>query len=489
MKTSTFVRFAVVAASVLGIPSSVLGLSASAASIDQVIVRQQWPWSTNVDVEYRLSGVTSPVDIDIRAYDGGTELDHDRLMSAVSGTRHGISKSGVGVLVIDPVKAFGKSNVVLADFKVKLSISDSAGNVNEVIYKIFDLATGGCTDVTRAELLDGEYGAVETDFGRIGEGFNTSLDANDILIWTGVTNDVAYKTTKLVMRKIPAKGKTTTIGCLDGQAQKGTTFEANSAQREVSFTNDYYMSVFELTEGQFLTLITNAPNSTLTVENDGMQFTVEPDRYVRPIQAGNIARFYLSRFPRADFAKGPFTRNDNSIIGNLRELTGLVGFDLPTEAVWEYACRAGTTNDYNNGMNYGASGFNFSALARYSANSRASASGEYAYNSANVYAMSAAEGGTAIVGSYKPNAWGLYDMHGNMFEMCLDIFSADASGLGGVDPWGPSLESGDNYNRVIKGGVYYLDARYATSSYRGSQACNTIGKNPCIGVRVCLTVY
>ena len=485
MKTSTFVRFAVVAASVLGIPSSVLGLSASAASIDQVIVRQQWPWSTNVDVEYRLSGVTSPVDIDIRAYDGSTELDHDRLMSAVSGTRHGISKSGVGVLVIDPVKAFGKSNVVLADFKVKLSISDSAGNVNEVIYKIFDLATGGCTDVTRAELLDGEYGAVETDFGRIGEGFNTSLDANDILIWTGVTNDVAYKTTKLVMRKIPAKGKTTTIGCLEEQSYSA----ANAAKRSVSFTNDYYMSVFEMTDGQFLTLVTNTTGSSLTAASDQMKFTVvEPDRYLRPVNASDVlARYKLQQWPGADACgKGAFPNNASTIIGNLRMKTGLVGFDLPTEAVWEYACRAGTKTDFNSGLNY-ADGAAFNLLARNSGNSAANAS---TYNTDAIYALSSAEGGSAIVGSYRPNAWGLYDMHGNLLEICLDRYSDDAAYQdGATDPWGPELgDLGSDKNRVAKGGCYYLDARYAHSAHRTSFNANQ-SRNPLLGVRICLTVF
>ena len=144
-----------------------------AATISGVIVRQQWPWSTDIKVEYKLSDVTSPVDVAVTAYNGGKELDSSNLQNAIRGERFGISEGGVKTFVIDPVAAFGTATDALSDFSVKLSVSESAGNMGEVLYKIFDLSNGECEDVTRAQLLNGEKGAVVTDFGKIGEGYKT----------------------------------------------------------------------------------------------------------------------------------------------------------------------------------------------------------------------------------------------------------------------------------------------------------------------------
>ncbi len=71
-----------------------LTLHSYAATINQVIVRQQWPWSTAVKVEYRLSGVTAPVDIDIAAEIDGMPVAAASRDAAVSGARHGLSSGG-----------------------------------------------------------------------------------------------------------------------------------------------------------------------------------------------------------------------------------------------------------------------------------------------------------------------------------------------------------------------------------------------------------
>ena len=126
-----------------------------------------------------------------------------------------------------------------------------------------------------------------------------------------------------------------------------------------------------------------------------------------------------------------------------KKLQGLLGsgvtVSLPTEAQWEYACRAG-------------------AQARYSFGDDESKLGEYAWYVSN-------SGSTSHpVAQKKPNAWGLYDMHGNVWEWCSDWYSESSSG--GRDPVGPLQGS----LRVDRGGCWYFTARNCRSANRSGNA-------------------
>ena len=124
--------------------------------------------------------------------------------------------------------------------------------------------------------------------------------------------------------------------------------------------------------------------------------------------------------------------DDSSIIGTLRAKTGL-NFDLPTEAQWEYACRAGTSTTYSYGN---------------------SSNGAYMwYNNNSDHDM-------CVVGTKLPNPWGLYDMHGNLSELTLNWFSNSITY--GTDPKGPSTGS----TRVARGGSWSDSASRCTSFYR-----------------------
>jgi formylglycine-generating enzyme required for sulfatase activity len=114
------------------------------------------------------------------------------------------------------------------------------------------------------------------------------------------------------------------------------------------------------------------------------------------------------------------------------------GFRLPTEGEWEYACRAGSTTEYNLG---GAE--NDLALAR---------AGWYNVNSSSK---------THPVGQKTPNAWGLYDMHGNVWEWCNDWFGSYTSGSA-TNPTG-ALNGSD---RVDRGGCWFSNANYCKSAFR-----------------------
>jgi formylglycine-generating enzyme required for sulfatase activity len=113
-------------------------------------------------------------------------------------------------------------------------------------------------------------------------------------------------------------------------------------------------------------------------------------------------------------------------------------FQLPTEAQWEYACRAGSTTAW-------CSGDDVAKLA------------DYAWHRGNA--------GEAIhpVGQKKPNAWGLYDMHGDLWEWCADVYDRRYYAASPTDdPAGPAV----NGYRVLRGGSWYLGPEYARSARR-----------------------
>ena len=135
-------------------------------------------------------------------------------------------------------------------------------------------------------------------------------------------------------------------------------------------------------------------------------------------------------------------------MGKLQAKTGLT-FDLPTEAQWEYACRAGTTTALNSGKN-------LTSIVQDAAMDEV---GRYYYN------QSDGKGGYSQhtkVGSYLPNAWGLYDMHGNVYEWCLDWYNRSYGTVAVSDPLGPTTGS----NRVFRGGGWYHAARICRSANR-----------------------
>lgn len=400
-----------------------------AATIDKVIVRQQWPWSTDVKVEYRLTGVTSPVDVSVVAYDGDTPLDSSKIAAATKGDVYGVSADGDHSLVIDPVAAFGADHAAIPSFNVELSLSDSAAKTTEVLYKIIDLDNFTAQDVTRADFLNGKMGTYETDFGAIGENYWTALQ--DVLIWTGVTNVPAYKTSKIVMRRVPAKdvtycmgnnpGNHTTSGC-DGSAM-------------VTLTNDFYLSVFEVTEGQYkrMTAVGGAIGTAPSSRGDDYPVTSLSYNALR----GDPANW-------TDWPENQYAVASGTAVAKLRANMPGYLFDLPTEAQWEYACRAGTTNNTYTGIR-ATSSSKLTAMLQ-----------EVAWVSGNT--------DTLMVGGLKrPNALGFYDMLGNAAEHCRDLIegtgttqSQNPPALSGevTEPYGMSEGTAANHNINSRGGGY-----------------------------------
>jgi formylglycine-generating enzyme required for sulfatase activity len=131
----------------------------------------------------------------------------------------------------------------------------------------------------------------------------------------------------------------------------------------------------------------------------------------------------------------------------LSQATGKT-YRLPTEAEWEYACRAGTTTAFSVGDSLSSEQANFN--------------GNYPYGNAPKGKWLQR---TVEVGSYQPNAWGLYNMHGNVWEWCWDWYG-DYSQSPNADPTGPSTGS----DKVFRGGSWDSVAEFARSANRGKLA-------------------
>ena len=492
-KTTALKAFAI---TILHFTFSILHFTAQGAVIQQVIVRQQWPWSTDIKVEYKLAEVTAPVDISVKAYNGNVELPLPG--EAITGDLYGISESGIGQFVIDPVKAFGNEKVAIADFRVELEVTDSPANMLEALYKIYDLEGGGCTDVTRADLLNGKYGTIETNYAALGKSFlstsNYTTPVTDVLIWTGVTNSEEYVTTKLVMRKIPAAGQTFTIGSPTTEiGRKNTdkskvdgvvsTISGRETQHSVTLTKDFYLGVFEVTQYQWWKIMGAWPSAWSLVEC----------RNARPVEKVSYDNIRGTGIGSTWPTNATHAVLSTSFLGKLRAaLDGSPKLDLPTEAQWEYACRAKQTAAWYTGYSPADTYF-YSNPANLRTCARFIMNGGYvtnAYPKADHYTSLGTTNGTARVGSYLPNAYGLYDMLGNVGEWCLDwfgMFTADAE----TDPLGPSYDDAppSEYgfrNRVLRCANYVTDHSTVRAAMRGHNTWSSSDSNS--GFRLCLTV-
>jgi formylglycine-generating enzyme required for sulfatase activity len=139
-------------------------------------------------------------------------------------------------------------------------------------------------------------------------------------------------------------------------------------------------------------------------------------------------------------------------------------YRLPTEAEWEYACRAGTSTPFHTGATISTDQANYD--------------GKYTYGN-GVKGVSRQK--AVAVGSFKPNPWGLYDMHGNVFEWCSDWYGKYPQGEA-TDPTGPKQGA----LRVLRGGSARDVPAACRSAHRSKNSPN--GRYNLIGFRVALDV-
>lgn len=209
-------------------------------------------------------------------------------------------------------------------------------------------------------------------------------------------SDRIYKTGKLVMRKVPAAGVIWRMGISDANDQ---------TPHYVQLDEDYYLGVYPLTRQQYY-LMNNKVNASYGYER--AETAEGEDERSRACGALSFASLRGSS-KGLEWPNGARHEVDaDSAIDRLRKMTGLF-FDLPTEAQWQFACRAGSGSDLYTGKDYSEA--EVARLAWFDTNSKV------------MTATGTEKSGTHEVGLKTPNVWGFYDMLGNVSELCLDRYS------------------------------------------------------------------
>ena len=404
-----------------------LGIAAqtfAAVTVTNVVCKQRYPWNGLVDIDYEI--LSDDAEGQYFVYPKGEDR---RLGTPI--IMHTLSGDGA----IDPV-GVGQHRMIW-DAKADMPAfhtSDFAVTIQAISqgaqYLVVDLSGG-----TNAVTYPVRYSTTPPD----------------------ITTDKC-RTTELWLRLVLPG--TFMMGSPETEKYRSS----NEQQHVVRLTRPYYIGVFEITQKQWM-LISGTTNA---VRHAGDCRPIDKVSYnmVRGSYAG-------AKWPQSD------TVDDNTFIGVLRHKSSLK-FDLPTEAQWEYACRAGTTNRWNNGIETGdydpstfggyPHSYNLAKLGRYTGNT---GDGRESYKE------------HTKVGSYLPNDLGIYDMHGNVREWCRDAYKTILPNYADIDPVGADMVD----VRSIRNGSFRDLASLCRSARRNGLSPSTSGGDGDIGFRVvCLPV-
>ncbi len=374
---------------------------ADAPVITGVTARQRYPWNGKVDISYTVTGDVA-AEVRRRGVLPSLKVIAVDLTDNVTNTATAVN--GDTALTAGTHKLVWDMDADGLSLKSTNVVFSVVYETRPATYCVVDLSAGsGASSYPVTYLAELPQG-----------GFNVN----------------EYKTMKLALRRIEP-GSFKMCGLYD-----------------VTLAKPFYMGIFEVTQKQYELVHGSNPSA---LQGD-----------MRPVEcvSWNTIRGDSSTYnwPRSTGV------DSSTFVGKLQVRTGL-GFDLPTEAQWEYACRAGTTSEYNNG---GSSTNDLKQLGRYEGNC-SDGNGGYAEH--------------AIVGSYLPNNWGLYDMHGNVWERLLDWFGETLPSHA-TDPVGPSsgVDSPSGSDRAMRGGSWHGNAVWCSSSHR--DCCRPEVGNGYIGVRL-----
>ena len=324
-----------------------VGLSAQALTlaVKDVKIAQRYPWNGLVDIDYTVE--CDDPDADVYVYPVGYDKDYNRTEPIWTLTGEGANgqavKAGTHRMTWNMAKDKGK-NYNRAAYSIKMHAYAGAAP-----YLVVDLAAG-----SNAEKYPISY----------------------MSEMPGETWPEEYKTTKLVLKLIPAG----TFRMGDASFSRYSYYCGWETVHQVTLTQPFYMGVYELSQQQYCLIMGGSSSSS----------AAKTELSYDDLRGSTLGAQWPSH-QQVDAT---------SVLGRLRSRTGIT-FDLPTEAQWEYACKAGR-----------------SAEARYTAPS--------------------------------PNGFGLYGMSAQPAEWCLDWFTDDLGSRAVTDPKGPSSGS----YRMVRGGFY-----------------------------------
>lgn len=370
----------------------VLAVVSSAWSVDyvevtNVVARQRYPWNGLVDIDFQLDfRATEPYQMYVEAFDNVGKTNLPVRSVYVPGISYPdnpcMVKADTTRIIWDAAKdlpnGFKCENVLI-------SCRDTRMVTETNRYVIVDLSAGPSADAYPVT-----YASQPPRGG-----------------WTE-----EYMTTKLVLRRI--NPGSFVMGSLLSESGRSD----NEDRHVVTLTKPYYIAVYELTARQYSLIMggDSDGDDTKPVEKDwytirGVDMTIKKTNSY----PANTTHYYLNALPNEN--TWPYTTNvaTDSLCGTLRSKTGLQ-FDLPTEAQWEKACRAGTITPLYTGVED-------------SELNRAQIQG--------VVKLSPSGTHMVYVGLYLPNSYGLYDMQGNVSEWCLDGYLANLGVEAMIDPVGP----------------------------------------------------
>lgn len=379
-------------------------------------VTQRWPWNNKVDIKYTISGGTDMSKFEYYKIKFNATINGQAY--EIDGSKDLIAKTVDGIHTVTWTNA--PSGIKAMDCTMGATLYETTGD-----YMIIDLDTG-------------HFALEDLESGDTRKAVPTASNAR--------YNTALYKTDRLVMRRIE---RTTAPNAAYASYRTGySTYQAptytgscTNTPTDRTTSKDYYVGVFMVTIAQYRKIVGSVPS--------GAAFYSYGDNVQDWCPVG-APKYDTLRNSKAATTALSSDATSVSFFERLNALTGVgSGFDLPTEVMWEIAYRAGTTTMYPwlNSYNYAENTYRI-----------------HCNDTRQKPAGSGNKTQTFRVGAYLPTQWGLYDMMGNLAELCRDV-GAYGDLAEAPDPWTPQNLAGD---KVMQRGNYW-EVGCANDAFKASQ--------------------